>query len=82
MEQILSGEIQALEQDHNEATFSKKISKDEGRVDWSQTAESIDRMVRAYNPWPVAFTYLEEKYLRIWDTSLSSDHKDYKKPGE
>ena len=82
LEQILSGEIQALEQDHNEATFSKKISKDEGRIDWSQTAESIDRMVRAYNPWPVAFTYLEEKYLRIWDSSLSSDHKDYKKPGE
>jgi len=80
--QILSGEIKAKEQDHKEATFSNKISKDDGRVDWSQTAESIDRMVRAYNPWPVAYTYLEEKYLRIWDASLSSDQKDYKKTGE
>ena len=81
LEQILAGEIQAQEQDHNKATFSKKIQKSDGRVSWEDTAESIDRKVKAYNPWPIAFTHLGEQYLRIWDTDLSSDTNNYKKPG-
>jgi len=81
LEQILAGEIQAQEQDHNKATFSKKIQKSDGRVAWEDTAESIDRKVKAYNPWPIAFTHLGEQYLRIWDTDLSSDTNNYNKPG-
>jgi len=81
LEQILSGEIQAQEQDHGHATFSKKIQKSDGRVAWEDTAESIDRKVKAYNPWPIAFTHLGEQYLRIWDTELSSDISNYNKPG-
>ena len=80
-EQILSGEIQAQEQDHDKATFSKKIQKSDGRVAWQDTAKSIDRKVKAYNPWPIAFTHLGEQYLRIWDTDLPSDIKNYNKPG-
>ncbi len=81
LEQILSGKIQAHEQDHCHATFSKKYKNLMGRVVWEDTAESIDRKVKAYNPWPIAFTYLGEKYLRIWDTDLSSDINNYNKPG-
>ena len=81
LEQILSGEIKAQEQDHDNATFSKKIQKSDGRVAWEDTAESIDRKVKAYNPWPIAFTHLGEQYLRIWDTDLSSDINNYNKPG-
>ncbi len=79
--QILSGKIQAQEQDHDNATFSKKIQKSDGRVTWEDTAESIDRKVKAYNPWPIAFTHLGEQYLRIWDTDLSLDTNNYNKPG-
>ena len=81
LEQILSGKIQAQEQNHDNATFSKKIQKSDGRVTWEETAESIDRKVKAYNPWPIAFTHLGEQYLRIWDTDLSLDTKNYNKPG-
>ena len=81
LEQILSGKIQAQEQDHDNATFSKKIQKSDGRVTWEDTAESIDRKVKAYNPWPIAFTHLGEQYLRIWDTDLSLDTNNYNKPG-
>ena len=81
LEQILSGEIQAQEQKHDNATFSKKIQKSDGRVAWENTAESINRKVKAYNPWPIAFTHLGEQYLRIWDTDLSADINNYNKPG-
>ena len=81
LEQILLGEIEAQEQDHGHASFSKKIKKSDGRVIWEDTAESINRKVKAYNPWPIAFTHLGEQYLRIWDTDLSSDINNYNKPG-
>jgi len=81
LEKILSGKIQAKEQDHQQATFSKKIQKTDGRINWKESAELIDRKVKAYNPWPVAFTHFGDKYLRIWDTELSSDFKNYNHPG-
>ncbi len=79
--QILSGKIQAQEQDHQKATFSTKIQKSDGRIAWEDSAESIDRKVKAYNPWPIAFTHLGEEYLRIWDTDLSSDISIHDTPG-
>lgn len=46
----LEGKIKPIEQDHAQATFTKKIQKTEGQIDWSKSAEEIDRQVRALNP--------------------------------
>lgn len=48
----LSGEIKPVAQNDSEATFCKILSKEDGRIDWSQPAEKIERMVRAFMPWP------------------------------
>jgi methionyl-tRNA formyltransferase len=48
------------------ATYARKISKDEARVDWSMEAQRIERQVRAFDPWPVAETLLHGERLRIW----------------
>ncbi|OTG85104.1 methionyl-tRNA formyltransferase [Acinetobacter sp. ANC 4648] len=58
----------------NEAltVYAHKLSKAEAQIDWTQTAVEIDRNIRAFNPWPVAFTPLDEtQNLRIWNSSLS-----------
>jgi methionyl-tRNA formyltransferase len=47
-----------LPQDHGAATYAPKIKKEDGRIRWSEPAEIIDRKVRAYTPWPTAFTSL------------------------
>lgn len=47
-----AGTAVAREQDHQAATFCGKISKEDGRVTWNETAEELDRMVRAFTPWP------------------------------
>lgn len=51
-----SGELLPTEQDHDAATFCRMITKEDGRIDWSQDAARIERMTRAYRPWPGAYT--------------------------
>lgn len=63
---IAGGSLVPKPQDDAFATYAHKIDKAEGRIDWQCSAEEIDRQVRAFNPWPVAFTSLDGEMLRIW----------------
>jgi methionyl-tRNA formyltransferase len=47
------------------ATYAARINKAEARIDWTQDAASLERQVRAFNPWPVAETLLDGSQLRI-----------------
>lgn len=62
---ILSGDIQPQEQNDDEATYAPQIEKEEGDIDWSQDAASIERLVRAFTPWPGTFTQFRGKQLKI-----------------
>jgi methionyl-tRNA formyltransferase len=61
----LSGEIQALPQSEEGATYAPRIDKGDGQIDWSQPAEIIARKVRAYQPWPTAFTAWNGQQMKI-----------------
>jgi methionyl-tRNA formyltransferase len=62
---ILAGEIEPQPQDHTRATLFKQIKKEEGLIDWSHPAVEIVRRVRAFNPWPSAFTFWNGAQLKI-----------------
>lgn len=62
---VLRGEVTPIPQDDAQASFSPKIDKEDGRIDWSKPAIRIDRMVRAYTPWPGAFTRWNGVALKI-----------------
>ena len=62
-----SGSIQASPQDESRATFTPLVEKEDGEIDWTDNAERIARMVRAYEPWPGTFTYWDGKLLKILD---------------
>jgi methionyl-tRNA formyltransferase len=49
-----------IPQDKSLATYAPKLNREDGRIDWSESAEIIERKIRAFNPWPGAFT-------SIWD---------------
>lgn len=53
-------------QNDAESNYAKKIEKQEAEINWQQSANEIDRLIRAFNPWPVAYTYLNNQPLRIW----------------
>ena len=47
------------------ATYAAKLARRDGRIDWTRDAAAIDRQVRALNPWPGTFTFLEGEMLKI-----------------
>ncbi len=55
-----------------DATYAPKLSREDGRVDWSQPAETIDRQIRAFDPWPGTFTTLAGSPLKILAAKLST----------
>jgi methionyl-tRNA formyltransferase len=48
-----------------DATYAPKLSREDGRIDWTQPAETIDRQIRAFDPWPGTFTTLTGSPLKI-----------------
>lgn len=52
----IRGAIAAVPQDDVKATFSKMLTKEDGRINWEKPAEDIEREIRAFNPWPGTWT--------------------------
>jgi methionyl-tRNA formyltransferase len=63
---ILDGSLRPRPQDDAQSCYAKKLDKSEASIDWSRPAADIERLVRAFNPWPVAQTRYEDANLRIW----------------
>lgn len=63
---LLAGQLAAVAQPDTGATYARRISKAEARIDWRQSAQEIARLVRAFNPWPVAETTLDGLQLRCF----------------
>ena len=83
-EEILKASLDNREvQDEALTVYAHKLSKAEAQIDWTQSAVTIDRNIRAFNPWPVAFTPLDENNnLRVWNSSLSDVEAGQAQAGE
>jgi len=72
----VSGKIQPRPQQHELATHVTKIKKEDGRLDWQQPARAIWNRIRAFTPWPGAFTFLpaqpQPQLLKIWQAEVAS----------
>lgn len=68
----LAQKPRAVPQPADGATYAKKISKDEARLDWSQPADVLARAVRAFNPAPVAWTELNGERVRIYSAKAAA----------
>lgn len=76
---IESGEIIPIKQDESQAVHVGKLSTEMGRIDWSMDAEVLERYVRGLNSWPSAYTTINGKTLKIWQskvTDVSENAKD------
>jgi methionyl-tRNA formyltransferase len=58
---ISSGTAPRVPQDKALATYAPKLNREDGRIDWKQPAEVIERKIRAFNSWPGAFAVVTEK---------------------
>lgn len=57
-------------QDEKKATFAPRLKKEDGLIDWKKDAREIHNMVRGLVPWPGAFTFLNNKILKIWKSDI------------
>jgi methionyl-tRNA formyltransferase len=60
-----AGGLDAIPQDPSAVTYAPRLAKADGRIAWSEPAELIARKVRAFAPWPSAFTQLEGRALKV-----------------
>jgi methionyl-tRNA formyltransferase len=61
-----AGEMRAVPQDHSRATYAPPLKKEDGHIHWEKEAREIDRQIRAFNPWPGAFTKWGDRLLKIY----------------
>ena len=81
---LAQGNPARVAQDNALATYAPKLRRENGRIDWTEPAEVVERKIRAYNPWPGAFAILTDRPERELKLKiLSAQIVDGKgRPGE
>ncbi len=74
IEKFTKGEIIPEKQDEAGATYAAMLSKDEAVIDWSRSALEIHNLIRGMSPWPVAYTCLEGKKLKVYSSRLTDEN--------
>jgi methionyl-tRNA formyltransferase len=67
---LATGNAPRVSQDKSLANYAPKLNREAGRLNWNESAEAIERTIRAYNPWPGAFTELAGGNLKIFAASI------------
>jgi len=74
LEAIIDGRLTPTPQDDTLATYAPMIKKEDGRLDWTQSADQLDRHIRALTPWPGAYTFWQEQPLKILAARPANQH--------
>jgi methionyl-tRNA formyltransferase len=67
---LAKGSAPHIPQDNAQATHAPKLKRENGKIDWSESAEVIERKIRAFNPWPGTFMKLDRRNLKIFSASI------------
>lgn len=81
LSQLSAGELKPEAQDDSLATLAPIMTKETGRIKWTESAQSIHNLVRGVQPWPAAVTTYEGAPLKIWQTKISTEKISSKKAG-
>ena len=68
---IASGTLQAHAQAAEGASYAHKITRDQARIQWTRPAREIERAVRAFNPFPGAFSHFDQHVVKVWAAELA-----------
>ena len=85
LEKLEQGTLERIPQDHACATYAPMLKKEDGRIDWSEAAEAIDRKVRGLFPWPGAYTSFQGKTVKLLEAALEESSPESRRdaqPGE
>jgi len=66
LDKLADGSISPVPQDEEQSSYAPLLKKQDGRIDWSRPAKEIESFIRGVNPWPGAFTFCDERRLKIY----------------
>jgi len=78
LEKIKSGKIEKILQDNKLVTFSRKMNKEDGKIDWSDKGEKVYNLIRGTITYPGAFTFYKGRKLKITRARFLDDYQDEK----
>lgn len=81
LEGLEKGRIAAVPQGDSPTEYARMLDKKLGDIDWSQSAEEIERLIRGLNPWPSAYTCWNGKVMKIWEAHVQKDSGNKAAPG-
>ncbi len=81
LEDILSGKSERVKQNDDEATYAHMLSKQEGLLDFSKSAEELDNEIRGLFMWPGAYTYKDGELFKIWEAEVGDESVNKERPG-
>lgn len=70
LDKLEAGTAVRIPQNDSESSYAGMLTKDLGRIDWSRSARTIERLIRGLNSWPSAYTELQGKTIKIWDADV------------
>jgi methionyl-tRNA formyltransferase len=73
---IEKGDARFQEQNHSEATYAKKISKKEGRINWNQSAKKVLAIINGLNPNPGAWFQYKNERFKVWKAEIVNKNSD------
>ena len=79
--EIFGNEVNAIPQDHGQATYAYTIKRDEEKIDWQKSQEEIYNHIRGLHPWPVAYTTYKDQTIKVW-WAEKVEQPSSGKPGE
>ncbi len=82
LDQLEAGTAVRIPQDNDKATYVKMLNKDMGELDFTQSADKLERLIRGLNPWPSAYTYLDGKTLKLWQAGVEAMDVGDAEPGQ
>ncbi|HUG13534.1 MAG TPA: methionyl-tRNA formyltransferase [Thermomicrobiales bacterium] len=78
---LVAGSIEPTAQDDSLASYTRECTADDARIDWTLEAARIERLVRASNPWPTAWSTIDGRRLRIHEAAAEFDLPADSEPG-
>ncbi len=71
-------------QDENQATYTEKFLKEDGKINWEEPAKIIERKIRALNPWPGTYCKLDDKYFKVLEADVQEQNENgpFGEPGK
>ncbi len=71
--QLADGSAEPEVQDESRVSYAEKLSKEEARIDWSLSAEQLERCIRAFNPRPMSWLEIDEQPVKVWRASVITE---------